>query len=589
MRYSGSRAVPGGFDKLAGLKARRFGEATLLWVLTVIALAATLGLTVNPWLRDGWFETQYYLVGAFPGQDNYSPVAAPALLYRLAHQFAAAANLDLAGEFRVACVLQNILLLASACFVYYALLKLRLGRFAAVLSVGFLLAVLSTGLPQGFWSENTVLFLMSAVMWVLAGIASDPGVAKKVFLFRCVVCGVLIALLVVTRVVPVFLVPGLALLFWGRLSRSRVAQLVGVVSAITIVTIAVLVLSNYARFGRYELSNSSGRHLWQGIRYFSDSALANDPEYQAIKRLNPDLQGKDWWLIELPALMQGKPVQNNAQLLARVPELEQEPADPREAVLGRLAKRAIANEPAKYVLQGWRKFFETIGTAPYRLGYVERGGWDPLHRSDLLPSLADTFSLSPRLSATVEWFFRKVHVLFEILYPVTIVTIVMTYIAMLFGRIDQVLTRRRLRALLTLFLMAGASLALLAGAAAHVWAYKALLSSGICIVLFFAFAIVLKRSIELPHSVVSVRLDFALLAFLFLIFFGSLWFSWQIESSSPRNAIPYLPFWAVMLALSAEYWSRSFYRAIAPRGIDDAYSKEAASTPMVPSGRGICG
>ena len=238
------------------------------------------------------------------------------------------------------------------------------------------------------------------------------------------------------------------------------------------------------------------------------------------------------------------------------------PEDAREAVLGTLARRAIAHEPMKYVLHGLSKFFETIGTAPYRLGYVERGGWDPLRRSDRLPSLADALHVTPRFSAIVEWFFRIVHAVFEILYPITIVTIALTYIAMLLGKIDRALLRHRLRTslrrrtLLIVFLLAAAPLVLI-GAAAHVSAHKALLISGICIVLVLAFAAILSRSIERLESNEDARLDFTLYSFSFLIFFGSLWFSWQIESSSPRNAIPYLPFWAVMLGSAAEYWSHN--------------------------------
>ena len=38
------------------------------------------------------------------------------------------------------------------------------------------------------------------------------------------------------------------------------------------------------------------------------------------------------------------------------------------------------------------------------------------------------------------------------------------------------------------------------------------------------------------------------------MFFGSLWFSWQIEMPNSRNTLPYLPFWAVMLATAGAYW-----------------------------------
>ncbi len=39
-------------------------------------------------------------------------------------------------------------------------------------------------------------------------------------------------------------------------------------------------------------------------------------------------------------------------------------------------------------------------------------------------------------------------------------------------------------------------------------------------------------------------------SFLALLFFGSLWFSWQVEIENSRNALPYLPLWALMLAMA---------------------------------------
>jgi hypothetical protein len=38
------------------------------------------------------------------------------------------------------------------------------------------------------------------------------------------------------------------------------------------------------------------------------------------------------------------------------------------------------------------------------------------------------------------------------------------------------------------------------------------------------------------------------------MFFGSLWFSWQIEAANIRNVVPYLPFLAVMVAVGCTFW-----------------------------------
>src|SRR5689334_5642385 len=152
----------------------------------------TLGLKVNPWPRDGWFETQYFLVGHFPGHDNYSPISAPALLYRLAHAIAVGLGFDLAGELYVGVVLQNLLVLISACFVYFTLRALRFGALAGTIAVAFLLCVLSTNLAQAFYSESTVIFLMSAVMLIVAVVKEG----SPRFWPLTLTCGVLVGLLV---------------------------------------------------------------------------------------------------------------------------------------------------------------------------------------------------------------------------------------------------------------------------------------------------------------------------------------------------------------------------------------------------------
>jgi hypothetical protein len=48
--------------------------------------------------------------------------------------------------------------------------------------------------------------------------------------------------------------------------------------------------------------------------------------------------------------------------------------------------------------------------------------------------------------------------------------------------------------------------------------------------------------------------DRILYTFLALMFFGSLWFSWQVECANTRNIVPYLPFLAVMLAMAFRFW-----------------------------------
>ena len=437
-----------------------------LVTLTLISLAVTLGLKVNPWPRDWWFETQYFLIGHFPGSDNYSPISAPALLYRLAHAIAIGMGLDLTGELYVGVALQNLVVLLSACFVYFTLKSLRLAAVAGPVAIAFLLCVLSTNLAQAFYSESTVIFLMSGAMLVVAVMPARAEEGGAKFWALTVAGGVLVGLLVLTRMTPIFLIPAIALLFFRRMPMRRVVQFTGVLIAMTALFVGATVLANHARFDRYELTNSSGRHLWQGVTELADDeTLGDDSEYQHLRTLAPRIQGLNWWEIPPGGFFTTE--------------------DPREAMLGRLSKEAIRKAPGRYLLEGAKKFLTTVAVAPYRLG---AGGWqghtNPLQRTELLPSVATSMG-ADMYTRVVEGVMRRVYIAFTWGYPVTIVVIALMWIV-------RVVRRDR--------------------------------SAGAPVISYFSF--------------------------LALLFFGTLWFSWQVEMQNSRNAIPYLPLWAIMLAMT---------------------------------------
>ena len=526
------------------MKNRRI-VSTILILTTAIA---ALGLTVNPWPRDRWYQTGSLLVGTFPGEDDYTPVAAPAVLFHVAHQTAEAIGVDLAGEFYIASVLQNLLILASAYFVFYASIFLQLERMSGFVAVGFLLLVLSTGLPQAFWSESVVLFLMSAVVLVLTRMLRDTGDSNLKFRLFGSLCGFLVSALVVTRMTPVFLIPGLCLLFFNRLSISKLAQLMGIVCVITAAVVVGMVVSNHVRFGRYELTNSSGRHLWQGVREFSDSALAHSADYRSLKAMDPEIQGKNWWEIRFPEQ-----------------SANDDPAV-REALLGKLAVEAIVAAPVGYLANGLRKFIRTIGVVPYRLGFGGRGTyWNPLDRSEFLPSIADAVHLPGRLSAAARRLFRDIHRVFEWLYPITIFLIATAYLAVLLGGARRLLRDAMRNSRLPgqtvpvgLFLALSVPLAMIPVASLG-YTWKAFFSSCFCTIAAFGFASILSKSFRKEVEDRSSLPECPMFTFSFSIFFGSLWFSWQIESANSRNTIVYLPFWCLMLGSAVEYWKNTWY------------------------------
>ena len=467
-------AIGVGAGSLAGLVvnftlSRRFvfGAETVqrridwpLVAMPLISLAAMLGSKVNPWPRDGWFETQYFLLGHFPGYDNYSPVAAPALLFRLAHVIAVGMGLDLTGELYVGAAQQNLLVLLSACFVYFALKAMRLTVLAGLVAIAFLLCVLSTNVAQAFYSESIVIFLMSAVMLIVAVLPPHAEEEGRKFWLLTSTCAVLVGLLVLTRMTPIFLIPAIALLFFRRMPMRRILQFTGALSAMTLLLLMATVLANHARFGRYELTNSSGRHLWQGVMELSEDA---------------SLRGLNWW--EVPP----------AGLTTM--------ADPRDPLLASLSKEIIRKAPGRYLLEGAKKFVTTIGVAPYHLGAGgAEGHSNPLQRTEVLPSIA-TLMHAGFYARVVEGVMRRVYIAFTWGYPITILAIALTWIMTLVRR-DR--------------------------------------SAGAPLISYFSF--------------------------LALLFFGSLWFSWQVEIENSRNVIPYMPLWAIMLSLTATFWRSAILR-----------------------------
>jgi hypothetical protein len=505
----------------------------------LITLTAALGSAVDPWPRDGWYQTLYFLFGSFPLQDDYTPIAAPAVLYWLVHRLAAASHLDLAGEFYLASLVQNALVFLSACFVYFAGRLLGIGRIAGFVAVGFLLLVLSTGLPQAFWSENVALFLMAFVLLTAVMLLRHAGDTNLGFWCLTVLCSLSIAALVVTRMTPIILIPGLALLFLRRLPVQNAAVFTLVAAITTALVIFGTASANQQRFGRYEITNSSGRHLWQGVKFLSDRALANSAQYQALKKRDADIQGKDWWNLPIGD--------------------EEGNTDQQDALLKKLAKEAISNEPVAYLRLGLRNFATTIGAMPYRLGYGAREGhWNPLDRETPLPALLESKLNMGPVARLVAIALKEIHRVAIWVYPLTIFAILVSYAAMIIGRVNRPFAGRACNKPRALFL-GGIPLSLLAVSCLGL-SLDALVAGALCLLLLTAFCRLLGQSSAEQATNGNIRpsrprTDFALYSFFALAFFGSLWFSWQVEVKNSRNALPYLPFWAAMLGLALSYWT----------------------------------
>ena len=85
-----------------------------------------------------------------------------------------------------------------------------------------------------------------------------------------------------------------------------------------------------------------------------------------------------------------------------------------------------------------------------------------------------------------------------------------------------------------------------------------LAGSAFCILILSVFALILRRRLRQQSAVAQSQAHMPLFCFMALMFLGTLWFSWQIEAADTRNTLPWLPLWAIMLAIAGAYWLDSW-------------------------------
>jgi hypothetical protein len=528
---------------------KRFGQDRLvLGALLLATCISALCLPVNPWPRDYWFQTQYWLFGSFPGQDNYTPVAAPAVFYKGIHLIAVALNLSLRGELYLASLAQNGLLFFSAFFVYRSCKRVGIEQLAGLVAVCFLVFLLSAGLPQAFWSENLVLFLFSVVLYY--GLKTYYELEAPVYRFWSMAVGssLLIGALTITRMTPVFIIPALFFLFYRRLSHARLLGYITIASVTTGLALSGLIASNEARFGQAELTSSSGRHLWQGVSPIIDQASLGTAEYIELKELNGSLRGKNYWDVRFS--------DDRSQWRDR------------DELLGRIARDAIRTAPFLYLRSGLMDFVTTIGRAPYRLGFGERrSGHDPFNIDMPLPAIA-TFGTGPSalFATSVANSLRYVYFLGRLLYPIAIFLVLSTYAVLLFQRarllpiqpLSTQAPRTPGKLSKTMFATVGLLLIWMVNSNPRMGtaSYELYVGSTLCVLILMFQLWILHQGTLDPKRLKSFRPRSSGIIYTFAILFfcGSLWFNWQVESNNTRNVIPYLPFLTVMLCLALSYW-----------------------------------
>jgi hypothetical protein len=523
-------------------------------VLFLCAAISALSLPLNPYPKDNWFGTQYLLFGGFPMTDDYPPIAVPAVFYKLVHRLALLVGADLRSEFYLAGLAQNGLLFVSSCLVYATCKFVSAKHVAGTVAIVFLLMVLSTGVAQAFWSENVVLPMYALVLYLNMKVYYGGDAHAGPFWRAACASSLLIGLLVITRMTPIFLIPALFFLFYGRLDIRRLVAYTALNCAVTALLLGTMLVSNQARFGRYELTNSSGRHLWQGVMPMVDEALGESPEFLELKALNSDLHERNWWEIRLPD--------------------DERKEFYGDKMLGRLAKEAIRSHPFLYLRLGLDKFLITIARPIRKLGSDVKGNHqvlsaDPLHAERELVSLGEFALKLPRgLAGAGAGALAAIYGAGEIVYPTAVFFILASYGALITQRarllpIQPQVTGRAsapLRYSTAVQLLIGVLLlAMIYYTHAYagrpvIWAGRVLCAS----VLLLQFVIIHRGSKSgTALTLRSKPQDGVAFTFLGLMFFGTLWFSWQIEVSNTRNVVPLLPFFAQMMAITLSFWLKS--------------------------------
>src|SRR5262249_29139951 len=156
-------------------------ETAFAILLFLFCLLVALTQYVNPIPPDGWFESQYRLLGRYPGADNYTPVAVPAFLYTSVQLVTFLFGRGLRAQLYLVSLLHHLLLFLSGFFLYLAHRSLGLSKSGLAASFFLIVFVESTLMPQSFWSENVTLCLMSMALAAAFAILTSAEMSDRRF------------------------------------------------------------------------------------------------------------------------------------------------------------------------------------------------------------------------------------------------------------------------------------------------------------------------------------------------------------------------------------------------------------------------
>ncbi len=347
-------------------------------IVGIFISIAFLTQPVNCFPFDGWFHSQHLIFERFgPGTGNHSPIAAPAILYKLNNAVLHALDLYTPEiEFYSAAFWQHCLVFFSAVLFYKIGILLNLGRFHVFSCLLYVALVESTLLPQSFWSENTALPLMIAVMYFAVKLYKEPGGVSGAHLKTTVLLlGLTLGLLILTRTSPVVILATIwILLAYSPMERARKVRCGVAVIAICLGMLVMHMTANLWRFGRFEYTSSTGARLWNSAQQHPEVMFSGTSGYQKLREYfkTEDLQVSDF---KLQSLMDQSGVLELKEYSGTVFEFHK--------FLRSMVLEGIADHPVRFLRIGATKSMDTV---LYHLQVERIGAWiGPLDTPDRNP------------------------------------------------------------------------------------------------------------------------------------------------------------------------------------------------------------
>ena len=389
------------------------------------------------------------------------------------------------------------------------------------------------------------MMLMAACLWALSCCYCRPVWSPNRFLVQGVLFGLLLGIFTVTRVLPIILLPAAWLALWPRAGKQRAAHFAVGSTLLVALVVGSAMGANLLRFGRFELSNSTGRHLWNAISPTADVMLAHSPDYAALREQIPDIQGRMTWQFDYE----------------QCPDAVRRGRD-KETFLKLLSKEAITSHPWMFLKRGLTK------TREYLLRYPERWEialWAPPgdypigvagFLPPLIPALAPLRGVLDQIDAIASRFYGRIVMLTALIVSIGGVMTLAARPWCVVSAEGQLPTRVRIADLSPVTACFVATQLTLLAWTAFFRRPLGQVAPYACLMLgyYLGWRGGPGRHADLRQSLAGVRrfsqhVPYAL--FLLSTFFVSCGLCWSVETPVTRYTMPYLPALSLAAALAA--------------------------------------